>query len=159
MDGDRGTSGRWARPRVRRRSGAPGELSGGVDGDGRGEKNAAAVIARLREELVSCRNKLAEVTITAEREASKSRLRKEAKRPEQDDPERENQRQTGKQGAEGVLAGGGRRRAGRPGKSCALCGERNRSRCVRERRRRGETERESVCQGLALGRVAPAALQ
>ena len=123
VDGDRGASSRWARPRARKRTGAPGELPGGFDADGQGDKRTAAVMAKLREELASSRTKLAEVAEEA------SRLRKETRRSEKDCARREPQRQAGKQ-ATGDGVGGGGRRAGRPGKACAVCGERSRSRCV-----------------------------
>lgn len=125
-DGGRGTNGRWVRPRARRRTGALGERPGGVDADGYGDQSAAVVMAqRLNDELASCRKKLAEVTAEA------SRLRKEAKISEKDGGgRRDAQRQAGKQGTGGVERGGGRR-AGRPGKACAVCGERSRSRYVR----------------------------
>eukprot|EP00903_Cladosiphon_okamuranus_P009394 g8958.t1 len=130
MDGGRGgTSGSgWGRPRARKGTGAPGELSGGRDAD------AAAVMARLREELGSCRKQLSEVTAEA------SRLRKEIKRSEKGDPRRETQLQAEKKPRSGEVVGGAGRRAGRPGKTCAVCGQRSRGSRQRQRERERRLE-------------------
>eukprot|EP00752_Nemacystus_decipiens_P010589 g9430.t1 len=127
--GGRGTSGRWARPRARRRT----ELSGGNDTDGNDDESTAVAMARLREELASCRKQLAEVTEEA------SSLRKWARRPEKDDPSREPQRLTGKKVAGDVVGGAGRR-ASRPRKACVVCGDNNRNSRERQRERERRLE-------------------
>ncbi len=124
-----GGGGRWARQRAKRRvEGAPGEAGRGVGagGDGRRDKEGAAVTSRLRAELESYRKKLAVVTAEA------SRLREKATGPGPGGggATRNDRGETEEDGGAGGFKEAGGKRAARPGKACVVCGERRRSRCV-----------------------------